>query len=151
MKRQAVMLILALLVGSAYAAADTTPAPAAKAATSTEFTFSDQFATQIQRARDYEQAYAEQGKKSFPWLAKVKMVNERKFGDWLKKDSWNFPPVSTVADAPRIGGAQFKLTSIMATPLGWQMVLEPRDKKVAGFSEITITADQKDITGVEIK
>jgi len=155
MKRHIVALALTLLTAATAFAAEsvgTTPAKApATVQAAAEYKFPDAFAALVQRARDYEQAYAEQGKKSSPWLAKAKIVNEEKFGGWLKKGVWNFPPMPAIDYAPQIGGTQFKLACIMASPLGWQMVLEPRDKKLAGFEKVTIAADQKDITAVEIK
>lgn len=151
MKRQAIMLILALLIGSAYAAADTTPAPTPTAAQQIE-QVPAKFLDQFKRAHDYETAYAEQGKKAAAWIARVDVLNEKNMFGWHKTALRRaFPPLANVGLAPTVGWMEFKAASIQGNPQGWVMELDPRDKKLAGFNHITITADEKDITGVDIK
>jgi len=110
-----------------------------------------EFGDLFTRAVEYEGAYSEQGKNLTPWIVTIDVLNEKNIFGWRKGPWKAAPSMASIVAAPLTGWLTFNAVANTKTPEGWVMTMVPRDKELAGFKRITITADQQDIVNAEIK
>jgi len=64
---------------------------------------------------------------------------------------WSLPHIAVdlTRSAPTFGWMIFRQVALNTGPVGWEVHMTPRDKKLAGFGEVVIRANTRIITGVE--
>lgn len=111
------------------------------------------FGEQFKKAIEYEAAFNEQKMNLSPWKSvQLDVLNGNNVFGWRKSPLMRVvPPSDTVTDIPKISWFYFKAAANSATPQGWLLMMEPRDKQLAQFNSLKIEADQRDVINFKVE